>query len=87
MAEKLIVYQVMNLDREEVLYGCTARSLEDELVRLAKNLQGPTKAWRKGEAVTWRALTGPLDPRGANVLLRQLESGTPPNRFTVLPSS
>ena len=80
----LIVYQIMNFDREEILYGTCEEPLEVELERLAKDPRGPTKLWKHGEVVSWKPITEPLDPSSARMLHRELENGQPPNKFTVL---
>lgn len=84
MDETLIVYQVMNLEREEVFYGTTATSLNDEILRLAKDPRSPAKQWKRGEAVAWRPLSVPLDPDAARLLHREFEMREPPNKFKVL---
>lgn len=85
MAEPVILYQIMNLDREELFYGITADPLEKELEKLASAFNSPAAGWKKGEVVTWRAITPePLPTDLANLLWRELESKTPPNNFKVL---
>lgn len=86
MTEKVIVYQVMNFDREEMFFGTTALHIEKEIERLAKKTDGPARGWKKGDTVSWRPLTDLLDPQAANVLHRELEQGTPPNNYTVIPT-
>ncbi len=80
----MIVYQVMNFDREEILYGTTTGKLEEEILKLAKDRKGPAKEWSKNEVVSWRPITGPLEEPEARLLHREFESKTPPNKFTVL---
>ena len=84
VAEPLIVYQIMNFDREEILYGTCVEPLEKELERLAKDPRGPTKLWKHGEVVSWKPVTEPLEPASAHMLHREFENGNPPNKFTVL---
>ena len=81
---EVVVYQIMNFDREEILYGVTGGKLEDEVLRLARDRKGPTKDWSKDEVVSWRPITGALKPAEARLLHREFESKTPPNKFTVL---
>lgn len=84
VAEPLIVYQIMNFDREEILYGTCPEPLDKEIERLAKDPRGPTKLWKHGEVVSWKPITEPLEPASARMLHREFEKGTPPNNFKVL---
>ncbi|MEQ8272134.1 MAG: hypothetical protein RMA76_01055 [Deltaproteobacteria bacterium] len=86
MSEKLVVYQVMNFDREELFYGTTALELDKEIEKIARNTSGPAREWKKGDVVSWRPLTDKLDPAGAHMLHREFEQGTPPNKFKVIPT-
>ena len=79
-----MVYQVMNLEREELFYGTTAGSLNDEILRLARDPRSPAKEWKRGEAVAWRPLSSPLEPEAAKLLHREFESREPPNKFKIL---
>ena len=84
-AQPLIVYQVMNLEREELFYGTTAQPLDEVITELASAFNSPASGWKKGEVVTWRPLTPePLPPSMAKLLHRELEGKTPPNKFKVL---
>lgn len=86
MSEKLLVYQVMNFDREEMFFGTTALEMEKELEKIARNTSGPARGWKKGEVVSWRPLAEDLDPAAAKTLHRELERGTPPNKFAIIPT-
>lgn len=74
----------MNLEREELFYGTTAASLNDEMLRLAKDPRSPAKGWKRGEAVAWRPLSVPLEFAAAKLLHREFESREPPNKFKIL---
>lgn len=84
--EKLVVYQVMNFDREELFYGTTALELDREIEKIAKNTSGPAREWKKGDTVSWRPLTDKMEAAAAHMLHRELEQRTPPNKFTVIPT-
>lgn len=84
MADPLIVYQIMNFDREEILYGTCPAPIEKELERLAKDPRGPTRHWKHGEVVSWKPITDPMEASSARMLHREFENGQPPNKFTVL---
>lgn len=86
VAEQLIVYQIMNFDREEILYGTCPEPFEKELERISKDPRGPTRHWQYGEVVSWKPITEPLEPASARMLHREFEKGTPPNKFKVLES-
>ena len=80
----MILFQVMNFDREEILYGTTAGTVEAEIERLSKDPRGPTKHWKHGEVVSWKPITGPLAAHEAGMLHREFEKKAPPNKFKVL---
>ncbi len=80
----MYVYQVVNLDREELFFGRTSEHLDKELMRLAKDPNGPAAEWSKGDAVHWRPLTDVLEPSVAETLHKEFESRTPPNKFRVI---
>ncbi len=82
----MIVYQVVNLDRQELFFGTTVVHLDQEIERLAKDPRGPASGWKKGEVVHWRPLTPPLSPSFARQLHRDFEKKTPPNKFKVIPT-
>jgi hypothetical protein len=80
----MIVYQIINFDREEIIYGTTDIQLEKEVERLAKDPKGPTAGWKKGEVVQWRPLTDLLEPKMAKWLHKELEAKVPPNKYRVI---
>jgi hypothetical protein len=82
----MIVYQLINRDKQEMLFGTTDLPLEQEIERVAKDVKGPTAHWKKGDFVEWRPLTSLLDPAAARALHRDLEQKTPPNKYRVLPT-
>ncbi len=84
--EALVVYQVINHDREQIFYGTTAGQVADELEKIARDPGGPAKGWKFGDTVTWRTLSVPLKPVEARYLHRQFESGEPPMKFAVIPT-
>lgn len=86
MSEPVVLFQIMNFDREEILYGTCSDSVEKAVERLAKDPRGPTRHWKHGEVVAWKPITEPLEPKAANMLHREFENGKPPNKFTVLKS-
>lgn len=69
-----VVYQVINHDRRETFFGTTNIPLEREVERIAKDPQGPARAWKKGETVEWRPLTDLLEPEAARLVHRELEA-------------
>ena len=82
----MIVYQVINFDREEMFFGTTDIHLEKEIERIAKDPAGPAKDWGQGEVVHWRPLTDLLEPSTARSLHQDLEAKDKPNKFTVIPT-
>ncbi|MEL6187194.1 MAG: hypothetical protein AAFU79_21420 [Myxococcota bacterium] len=80
-----VVYQIINHDREETFFGVTDIQLEAEVERIAKDPQGPARAWKKGETVEWRPLTDVMDLEGAKLLHRELEGSTG-REFTLIPT-
>lgn len=82
----MIVYQVVNLDRQELFFGTTAVELEKEIERLAKDPKGPAAAWQKGDVVHWRPLTDLIAPEFAKQLHQEFEKRKPPNKFKVIPT-
>ncbi len=84
MEAPLLVYQILNFTRQEVLFGITPLSLEQELERLIKNPPEPMREWKRGDVVSWRGLTGLMDPGAARLLHQQLQLKSPPNKFKVL---
>ena len=84
--EALVVYQVINHDREQIFYGTSAGHVSDELDKIARDPTGPAKEWKVGDTVTWRILSVPLKPAEARLLHRQFESGQPPMKFAVIPT-
>ena len=83
---KLVLFQVINITQQELLFGTTNEGLEKEIARLAKNPRGPTGHWKKGDLVHWRPLTDLVDARMARRLHKDFESKTPPNKFKVIPT-
>jgi hypothetical protein len=84
VADGLILFQVMNFDREEILYGTTAESVEKAIEALAKDPRSPARHWKRGEVVSWKPITDVVEPASARMLHREFESRTPPNKFKVL---
>jgi hypothetical protein len=82
--DQVILYQVVNLDRQELFFGVTATRLEQEIERIAKDPTGPAKGWQKGDVVHWRPLTDLIDRAFADRLHREFEGKPPPNKFKVL---
>ena len=82
----MIVYQVVNLDRQELFFGTTAVQLEKEIERLAKDSSGPAAGWQRGDVVHWRPLTPLISSSFARQLHREFEKKTPPNKFKVIPT-
>jgi hypothetical protein len=82
----MIVYQLINFDREEIIFGTTDVHIEKEVERIAKDPKGPAAHWKKGDLVHWRPLTDLLEPETAKGLHKDLESKTPPNKFRVIPT-
>jgi len=79
-----IVYQVINLTREEMFFGTTDIELSKEIERIAKDPNGPAKGWAKGELVQWRPLTDLLPEEQARSLAVDLSKHAPPNKFKVI---
>jgi hypothetical protein len=86
MGRRSLLYQIINLDRREVIFGTTERNLDDEVVRVARDPKSPVRQWRKGERVQWRALSSALDSRVARQLHRDMESHGSTENFTVIPT-
>lgn len=82
--EAVVVYQVINHDREQIFYGTTSGQVADELEKIARDPGGPAKGWKFGDTVTWRTLSPPLKLVEALYLQRQFESGEPPMKFAVI---
>ena len=80
----MIVYQVINHDREEMLFGRTELHIEKEMERLAKEPKGPVAHWKKGEVVTWRPLTPLMEPDTAKQFHKDLEAKPKPNKFKII---
>ncbi len=80
-----VVYQVVNLDREEMFFGITDIELAKQMGEIAKLRDGPAAGWQRGELVQWRPLTDWLPEDQALAMARDLEKKKPPNRFTVHP--
>lgn len=83
--EGLVVYQVLNLDREEMFFGVTDMMLEEQMGEIAKMKDGPAKGWAKGELVQWRPLTDFMPEEQAVALASELEGKVPPNKYAVIP--
>ena len=83
-AKQLYVYQITNFDAEEMIFGTGELPIEKEVERIAKDPNGPAKAWKQGQVVQWRPLTDLMPPQRAQSLLLELESKTPPNKYRVL---
>lgn len=83
---KVIVYQLINEDRQEIIFGTTDIHLEKEVERVAKEKNGPASGWKKGDLVRWRPLTDLMDPEVARQLHKDLEGKVPPNKFRVIPT-
>ena len=83
---KMIVYQLINEDRQEIIFGTTDIHIEKEVERIAKDTKGPAAGWKKGNLVRWRPLTDLLEPEVARQIHKDLESKTPPNKFRVIPT-
>ena len=81
---QMIVYQLINFDREEIIFGTTDILLEKEVERVAKDPKGPAAEWKRGDFVQWRPLTDVLEPHMALALHKELEKKTPPNKFRVI---
>ena len=84
--EEMILYQVVNLDRQELFFGITREQLEKEVERLAKDPKGPAAGWQRGDIVHWRPLTPLISASFARQLHREFERKTPPNKFKVIPT-
>ena len=82
----MIVYQIINFDREEIIFGHTEIHIEKEVERIAKDPKGPASHWKKGDLVQWRPLTDLIAPERAAELHKELESHTPPNKYRVIPT-
>lgn len=82
----LVVYQVINHDREQIFYGTTAGQVSDELEKIARDPGGPAKGWKFGDTVTYRTLSAPMKPVEALYLHRQFEQSEPPMKFKVIPT-
>jgi hypothetical protein len=83
--EGLVVYQVINHDREEIFFGSTNIDLQEAIGNVAKDPNGPAKEWKEGELVQWRPLTDFLPEDQAAALAAELEGKEPPNKFKVIP--
>lgn len=81
-----IVFQLINRDQQEMLFGTTELDLEKAVESIAKDPKGPAAHWRKGDFVEWRPLTPPLERTHARTLHRDLERKTPPNKYRVIPT-
>jgi hypothetical protein len=81
-----IVFQVINMDREEMFFGTTDMELTKTIEAIAKDAKGPAAGWQKGELVHWRPLTDLLPAEQAKSLASDLEKKTPPNKFKVIPN-
>ncbi len=80
----MIVYQLINEDRQEIIFGTTEIHIEKEVERIAKDTKGPTATWKKGDLIRWRPLTDLIEPETAHQLHKDLESKVPPNKFAVI---
>lgn len=80
----MIVYQLINEDRQEIIFGTTEIHIEKEVERIAKDTKGPAAAWKKGDLVRWRPLTDLIEPEVARQLHKDLEGKVPPNKFAVI---
>lgn len=83
--EGKLVYQVLNLDREEMFFGVTDFDIDATVGAVAKINGGPAAGWKSGELVQWRPLTDILPDKQAMALADELQGKTPPNKFKVLP--
>jgi hypothetical protein len=83
---KVIVYQLINEDRQEIIFGTTDIHIEKEVERIAKDTKGPAAGWKKGDLVRWRPLTDLMEAEVARQLHKDLESKVPPNKFRVIPT-
>jgi hypothetical protein len=83
--EGLVVFQVLNHDRSEMFFGVANTDLRDVMGEIAGDKDGPAKDWKQGELVQWRPLTDFLPESQAMALAKELESRSPPNKFTVIP--
>jgi hypothetical protein len=79
-----ILYQVINLTKEEIFFGTTDQKLEQEIERLAKDPKSPAAHWKQGDIVQWRPLTDWMEEPIVKNLHKEIESHTPPNKFKVL---
>lgn len=84
MADGFILFQVMNFDREEILYGTTSGSVEKAIEALAKDPRSAAREWKRGEVVSWKPITEPMAESAVRLLHREFETRTPPNKFKVL---
>ncbi len=82
--KRWVVYQVVNLDAQELFFGHTDIHLEKEIAKIARDRKGPTRDWRKGDTVHWRPLTDMISKSFAQKLHKQFESKSPPNKFAVI---
>ncbi len=82
--KQLYVYQITNFDSEEMIFGTSELPIEKEVERIAKDPNGPAKAWKQGQVVQWRPLTDLMPASRAHSLHLELESKTPPNKYRVL---
>ena len=82
----MIVYQLINEDRQEMIFGSTELAIDVEIERLGKDTKGPAGGWKKGDSVRWRPLTELLEPEVARQIHKDLESKVPPNKFRVIPT-
>ncbi|MBI2378503.1 MAG: hypothetical protein HYV07_31175 [Deltaproteobacteria bacterium] len=82
---QVILYQVINIDREEMFFGTCSTELEKEMERLSKlGANGPMKEWKKGDILQWRPLTEKIDENVAKTLHAEIQKKTPPNKYRVI---
>ena len=79
-----ILYQVINLSREEMFFGTTELQLQEEIDRLVKDPQAPSAHWTKEDMVQWRPLTDRMEEPIVKSLHKEIETHTPPNKFKVI---
>jgi hypothetical protein len=79
-----ILFQVLNMTRQEMFFGTTPEKLDAEIEKLAKDPGSPFAGWGKGDALVWRALTLPMAEGIVRNVHQTLEGKTPPNKFKVI---
>lgn len=60
------------------MFRVTDLPIEQAVEMVAKEAQGPTKSWKKGDEVAWRAMTPPLHPESAEMYLKEFQSKKKP---------